>query len=414
MRMAGTMVNTDYCPKLLFPPSIWDCILQDIDECFCCFIESDPHAQALSQHAVEHESLRTREGAIDYDDDDARVAHEVEVKEFTQVLEPEQLPEDKYDEAEGHATAEATSSPPSPIHGLSAAAEPEATQVQVGVEGEPFTLTPPVEDVSDDEMAPPRVTRPLPAAPDPPAPGVSTESTIAPVPAVPRRTSMPPPTRSIPMPDNPSSLALGSSPQRTASKRASVPPPSREIPVPFQESPESALSRRQTSTQRTPISPPTRVVPSPSASRSESLIAPPPPPPPPNFGVVDQGRVLTREPVGIPQVQDEPISISPPAFAPKPPIPPLTPEGRRSAESRRSTDSRHSREERRSSGQYYTPSVPVPAPLKKRAPTSLVPEQGVLHDDIGGNFYTHLRISFFSYNRRPVRSTVPHTFTAAD
>src|SRR6202012_299501 len=101
MRMVGTMVNINYCFKLLFPPSIWDCILQDIDERFCCFIESDPHAQALLQHAVEHESLKTLEGAIDYNDDSARVAHEgVGVKEFTQVLEPGQLSEDKYDEGE--------------------------------------------------------------------------------------------------------------------------------------------------------------------------------------------------------------------------------------------------------------------------------------------------------------------------
>ena len=383
--MVGTMVNINYCFKLLFPPSIWDCILQDIDERFCCFIESDPHAQALLQHAVEHESLKTLEGAIDYNDDSARVAHEgVGVKEFTQVLEPGQLSEDKYDEGEEHATAEATSSPPSPIHGLSAAAGSEAAQVGVGVEGELFTYTPPAEDISDDEMAPPRVTRPLPLAPAPPAPYVSTESTIAPVAAVAKRTSMPPPTRSVPVPHVPSPIIPGSSPQRTPSKRASVPPPSREIPVPFQESPEAALSRRQTSTQRTPISPPTRVVPSPSVSHPKPLV--PPPPPPPNFGVIDQGRVPTREPEGVPQLYDEPISSSPPPIAPKPPAPPLTPEGRRSIESRRSTDSRHSREERRSSGHYPAPTVPVPAPLKKRAPTSLLPEQGTPHDDIGGKF----------------------------
>ena len=384
------MVNINYYLKLLFPPSIWDCILQDVDECFCCFIESDPHAQALLQHGVEHESFATLEGAIDDDDeDDARVAHEVKVKEFTQVLEPGQLSEDKYDEAEEHATAEATSSPPSHIHGLSAAAGSETAQVGhgVGVEGEPFTLIPPAEDISDDEMAPPRVTRPLPPAP---APGVSTESAIAPAPAVSKRTSMPPPARAVPVPDHSSLLAPGLSPQRTPSKRASVPPPSREIPVPIQESPEAALSRRQTSIQRTPISPPTRVVPSPSVSHLEPLIAPPPPPPLPNFGIVDQGGVLTGEPE---VVQDERISTPPPVLAPKPPVPPLTPEARRSIESRRSTsDSRHSREERRNSGHYPAPSVPVPAPLKKRATTSLVPEQGVLHEDIGGKFPTCIRI----------------------
>ncbi|KAH9168717.1 hypothetical protein EDB89DRAFT_1562439 [Lactarius sanguifluus] len=238
-------------------------------------------------------------------------------------------------------------------------------------------------------MAPPRVTRPLPPAPAPPTPGVSTESAIAHtrapiVPAVLKRASVPPPTRAVPAPDgNPPLLAPGSSPQRTPLvKRASVPPPSREIPVPFQESPDAASSWRQSPTQRTSISTPTRVVASPSVSHSESLI--PPPPPPPNFGGIDHGRVLTREPDVISQVQDDPISL-PPALTPKPSIPPLTPEGRKSVESRRSTDSRLSREERRSSGsgQYGVPAVPVPGPLKKRAPTSLVPEHGVLHEDIG-------------------------------
>jgi hypothetical protein len=304
------------------------------------------------------------------------------MKEFTQVWESGQLSEDKYDEVEVHATAEATSSPPSPIHGLPAAAESEAAHV--GVEGEPFTSTPPAEDASDDEMAPPRVTRPLPVAPAPPATGgTSTESAIAPATAVPKRTSMPPPTRFVPVPDVPSPIIPGSTLQRTPPKRTSVPPPSREIPVPFQESPEAALSRRQTSTQRTPISPPTRVIPSPSVFHPTP---PPPPPPPPNLGVIDQGRVLTREPETVPQLYDEPISSSPPPLAPKPPVPPLTPEGRRSIESRRSTDSRHSREERRSSGHYPAAPVPVPAPLKKRAPTSIVPEQGVPHEEIGGKF----------------------------
>lgn len=333
--------------------------------------ESDPHAQALLQHAVEHELLKTPEGGIDYDGEDARVAHEVE-----NVAEPGQPPEDRYDEA---ATAEATSSPPSPIHSRSATGEPAAAQV--GVEGEPS-----VEDDSDSEMAPPRVTRPLPPAPAPPAPGVSTESAIAHtrapiVPAVLKRASVPPPTRAVPAPDNPPLLAPGSSPQRTPSvKRASVPPPSREIPVPFQESPDAASSWRPSPTQRTSIS--TRFVPSPSVPHPESLI--PPPPPPPIFGGIDHGRVLTRGPDVIPQVQDDPISL-PPALTPKPSIPPLTPEGRKSVESRRSTDSRHSREERRSSGSghYGIPAVPVPGPLKKRAPTSLVPEQGVLHEEIG-------------------------------
>ena len=309
------------------------------------------------------------------------------MKEFTQAAEPfEDKYEDGYDEAEGHATAEASSSPPSPIHGRSATADSGAAQV--GAEDEHFTLTSPVEDVSDSEMAPQRITRPLPPAPVPPPPVVSPESTMARAPAVPKRISMPPPTRAVPVPDNSPPLALGSSPQRSYSKRASVPPPSREIPVPFQESPDAALSWRQSPSQRTSISPPTRVAPSPY---SDSLIAPPPPPP--NFGVVDQGRVLTWEPEALPQDQDESIASLPtPPIAPKPSIPPLTPEGRRSIESRRSTDSRHSREERRSSGQYPAPAVPAPPPLKKRSPTSHVPEQGVLYEDVEGDFLTNTRI----------------------
>ena len=330
----------------------------------------------------------------------------MEVKEFTRVAEPGQPPEDRYDEAEGHATAEAT---PSPIHSRSATAESEAAQV--GTEDEPFTPnTPPAEDVSDSEMAPPRVTRPLPPAPNPPAPGVNTESTIARAPVVPKRISMPPPTRAVPVLDYSPPLALGSSPQRTPSKRASVPPPSREMSVPFQESPDASSSRRQSPTQRSSIATPSRVALSP---HSELLV--PPPPPPPTFGVIDQGRVLTREPEVLPQVQDVPIPPPPPVLTPKPSIPPLTPEGRKSAESRRSADSRHSREERRSSGQYPSPGVPVPAPLKKRAPTSLVPEQGVLHEDIiDGDFLSILVILLLLiYRRRPDRSTAPHTVKVA-
>ncbi|KAI9465007.1 hypothetical protein BJY52DRAFT_755021 [Lactarius psammicola] len=161
-------------------------------------------------------------------------------------------------------------------------------------------------------------------------------------------------------------------------------PPSLRLPERFQFLSRRAQTRRRHGAnprhrERPSHHPPVSSHPPLSLTRSHSL----PLRPPPHFSVFDQGRILTREPEVIPQVQDEPTSLPPPVLTPKPSIPPLTPEGRKSIESRRSTDSRHSREERRSSGQYASPAAPAPPPLKKRAPTSLVPEQGVIHEDIG-------------------------------
>ena len=294
-------------------------------------------------------------------------------------------------------------SPHSTIHGQHATHDFGATQTHA--EGEPLapalsTSTVSTDDTSDNEMAPPRVTRPLPPAPVPLAPNVSTASAAVvvppPPPLVPKRTSLPPPARTVPVPaavDSPP-LTQGSSPHRVPPpKRASLLPPSREIPLPAPDSLDVALQRRQPPTKRTSLSPPTRAVPSPSISREGPLVPPPPPPPPPSFGYAEQEPSSwelgqTKEAL---QGRDELIAPPPPVLPPsrKPSIRPPTPDGRRSMESRRSTDSRPSHEERRGSGQYAMAAStavpgPVSPPARKRASSSHPLEQELLDDNIGG------------------------------
>jgi hypothetical protein len=289
----------------------------------------------------------------------------------------------------------AAPSPPSTVQ-RQYATDDDFGAAQTHAEGEP--LAPELSaaddnDTSDNEMPPPRVTRPLPPAPVPPVPDVSPDlsaalAQIPPPPAVPKRTSLPPPTRAVPVPspDSPPP-AQGSSPQRAPpAKRYSLLPPSREIPIPAPDSPDAPLQRRQTLTKRMSLSPPSRVVPSPSVSREGSLIAPPPPPPQPSFSHFEQEQIKEA-----PQVRDELISPPPPVPTPtrKPSVAPPVPDGRRSMESRRSTDSRRSHEERRGSGQYAvvsTVAVPGPAspPSKKRVPAPLPLEQEVFDDNVGG------------------------------
>ena len=346
------------------------------------------------QHAVGDESSEA-EGANDDDDAFARDAHEAEVETFTQAAELGQHPE-----IHGGVKA-AAPSPHSTIHGQHATHDFGATQTHA--EGEPLApaLSTSTDDTSDNEMAPPRVTRPLPPAPVPLAPDVSTApATVVvppPPPLVPKRTSLPPPARTVPVPaaaDSPP-LTQGFSPQRVPPpKRTSLLPPSREIPFAAPDSLDVALQRRQPPTKRTSLSPPTRAIPSPSISREGSLVIPPPPPPPPpppNFGYAEQetwGPGQTKE--GL-QGSDELIVPPPPVLPPsrKPSIRPPTPDGRRSMESRRSTDSRPSYEERRGSGQYaMAASTAVPGPIsppaRKRASSSHPLEQELLDDNFGG------------------------------
>ena len=351
-------------------------MLQNIDEVpLVYFIESDHRAQALSQHALEDESLLESQGTVDYDDADMRVTHEGVVQHFSQVAESRQPPDD-YDESEMYTAPETST-----IHGQYATNEYAAAQVHL--EDEPLQVTPTADDVSDTEMAPPRVTRPLPAAPVPaPSP--------PPPPPIPKRMSLPPPTRAVPVstPDSPP-FVQGYSPQLTPSrKRTSIPPPSRVIPVPVPESPEVGLQRRQSSTRRTSAPPPTRAIPSPYVPGSEPPIVPPSPPP--GLGYDEQDQFAAREPEqaeDAPQFRDE--RISPPTSARKPSFPPPVPDGRRIVESRRSTDVRSSPEERRWSGQYAVqtpPPIPQPSspPSKKRAFPPFSLEKEVMDEDVGG------------------------------
>ena len=326
------------------------------------------------------------EGSSDYDDAYTRVPHEVE---FTQAAEIGQ-----------HSPViegERASSPPSTVHGQHATYDSGATQAH----GESASLAPALsaDDISDDEMAPPRVTRPLPAAPEPSAP-VSDDFATAlarappPPPSVPRRTSLPPPARAVPVlsTDSPPRIQ-GFSPQRIpTAKRASLLPPTREIPTYAPDTVDVASSRLPPSAKRTSLPPPTRTVPSPSVSREGSFIPPPaPPPPPPSLSYVEQDSRETGQTREAPRIQDELIAPPPRAPTPtrKPSIAPPAPDGRRIVESRRSTDSRLSHEEKLGSGQYVTLTTPaisgsISPPSKKRVPSALPLEQEVLDEDIAG------------------------------
>jgi hypothetical protein len=286
----------------------------------------------------------------------------------------------------------AASSPPSTVRGQHAADDFEAAQAP----SERASLAPALsaDDNSDDEMAPPRVTRPLP--PDPPAPApasgdlASALARAPPPPTVPRRISLPPPARTVPVPLTDTLPRFqSSSPHRAPlAKRAPLAPPPREIvPSPAPDGLDIAALRPQPSTRRTSLPPPNRPAPSPSVSREGSLVPPPPPPPPPpglNYSERDSRESgQTKE---APRIGEE--FIAPPLHVPtptrKPTIPPPVPDGRRNVESRRSTDSRSSHEERRGSAQYATlmaPAISGPiSPPKKQGP----PEKEVLDEDVGG------------------------------
>jgi hypothetical protein len=349
------------------------------------FIESDPRTQAPLQHALEDESLRELEEGSDYDDAHTRVPHEVEVGAFAQAAEIGQ-----YSAVQDESVV-AASSPSKTVHGQHATDDSRAAQAH----GDRASLAPALsaDDISDDEMAPPRVTRPLPPAPDTSTDLVTALARVPPPPAVPKRTSLPPPVRNVPVPSTDSPPRFqGSSPQRvTTAKRTSLLPPSRETPSPTPDTLDVVSSLRlQHSTRRTSLPPPSRRAPSPSVSREGSLATPPPP------SSLSYSEQDSREPgqtKEVPRTQDEFIVPPPPPPLPtpsrKPSIAPPTPDGRRIVESRRSSDSRLSQDERRGSGQYATLTTPVISgpispPSKKRIPSPLPLEKEVLDEDIGG------------------------------
>jgi myosin tail region-interacting protein MTI1 len=296
---------------------------------------------------------------------------------------------------EGERVVVAASSRPSTVHGQHATDDFGAAQAP----GEPASLALALsaDDISDDEMAPPRVTRPLP--PDPPAPApasgdlASAPARAPPPPIVPKRTSLPPPARVVPVPltDSPPRVQSSSPHRAPIAKRASLAPPSREIPSPAPDSLDIASLRPQPSTRRISLPPPNRPAPSPSVSREGSLV--PPPPPPPGLSYSERDSPESGQTTEAPRIQEE--FIAPPLHVPtptrKPTIPPPVPDGRRNVESRRSTDSRSSHEERRGSAQYATliaPAIsgpgPVSPPSKKRVPSPLPIEQEILDEDVGG------------------------------
>ena len=302
----------------------------------------------------------------------------------------------------------AASSPPSTVHGQHATDDFEAEQAP----DERASLAPALSanDVSDgdDEMAPPRVTRPLP--PDPPAPSsvsgdlASAPARAPPPPIVPKRISLPPPARTVPVPLTDTLPRFqSSSPQRAPiAKRASLAPPPREIPSPAADGLDIASLRPQPSTRRTSLPPPNRPAPSPSVSREGSLVPPPPPlPPPPGLSYSERNSQESGQTKEAPRIQEE--SIAPPLHVPtptrKPTIPPPVPDGRRNVESRRSTDSRSSHEERRGSAQYATlmaPAISGPiSPPKKQGPPSLPLEKEVLDEDVAGGLLPYY-VSRFS------------------
>lgn len=297
----------------------------------------------------------------------------------------------------------AASSPPSTVHGQHATDDFGAAQAPG--ERASLALALSADDISDDEMAPPRVTRPLP--PDPPAPApvsgdlASTLARAPPPPTVPKRISLPPPARTVPVPltDSPPRVQSSSPHRAPIAKRASLAPPSREIPDPAPDSLDIASSLRpQPSARRTSLPPPTRPAPSPSVSREGSLVSPPPLPPGLSYSERDSRESgQTKE---VPRIQEE--FIVPPLHVPtptrKPTIPPPVPDGRRNVESRRSTDSRSSHEERRGSAQYATliaPTIsgPISPPSKKPVPSPLPLEKEVLDEDIGGVLFPLLQLT---------------------
>jgi hypothetical protein len=349
--------------------------------------------------------LRVSQGTTDHHDAGARDTHEA-VQQFTPTTaESRQLFDTTYDESEKY-TAPEPSSPHNTVFGHYATNAYAYAAAQVHVEGEPLAPALSLDDISDTEMAPPRVTRPLPPAPAPPPPAVSdepiiTQAPVSPPPAIPKRISLPPPlppTRVVPVspPDSPP-FVQGYSPQQTPQgKRTSIPPPSRGIPVPAPETPDVGLQRQQSSTKRTSVPPPTRGIPSPYVASLEPPVVPPPPPL--SLGYAEQELPTAREPEQPEALQLRDERVSPPPYTPtrKPSLPPPIPDGRRIVESRRSIDQRSSHEERRRSGQYAvqqtTPASPGPAspPLRKRIPSPLSPEQEIMDDDIGGAWLTYL------------------------
>ncbi|KAI9452449.1 hypothetical protein F5148DRAFT_503710 [Russula earlei] len=227
--------------------------------CPVCFIESDPRAQASLQPALGDVMSGEELGdVIDDDDAHARVVHEGAAEAR------------QHSESDGGERATMAAIPSGALQGQYATSDFGATRGYT--RDDPLAPELSVDDISDNEMAPPRVTRPLPPAP---APAVNPDQAapVAPTPPViPKRTSLPAPTRAVPVPssDTPPPIQ-GPSPQRAPARRTSLLPPSREIPIPVPDILDVASPRHQSSTKRTSLPPPTLLAPSSSFSREGSV-----------------------------------------------------------------------------------------------------------------------------------------------
>ncbi|THH18365.1 hypothetical protein EW146_g2598 [Bondarzewia mesenterica] len=238
----------------------------------------------------------------------------------------------------------------------------------------------------EDDMAPPRITRPLPSAPPAPAlvfstrPGGTDEAPISPS-LTRKRFSVPPPARAVPTPD----ARIEEEPvsPRVATKRASIPPPVRTAPaMPVEH--ERVMS-------------------------PQSIRSIPPPPPPADH---NSEGLFSQEPEEMSHTyNDEPQEAVPPPPPRKPSLPipsPTIPH----ASAPRATSPSNRRISRESTGSYggrrtahdFVPPAPIsrvrdaspppdteqfgsPHAAAKKVPTPLMfppePEREVLDDSDG-------------------------------
>ena len=166
------------------------------------------------------------------------------------------------------------------------------------------------DDISDEEMAPPRrVTHPFPLNPPAPMSGdlANVPARAPPPPIVPKRISLPPPARSIPAP----SPFQSSSPHRTRiARRVSRAPPPRETPSPALGSLDIALLQPQASTKRNSLPPPTCPAPRLTGSITGS--------PSPRSQLPKQDSLESGQNKEAPRIQDGTFSSASPPLVPTP------------------------------------------------------------------------------------------------
>ena len=252
----------------------------------------------------------------------------------------------------------------------------------------------------DNDMAPPRILRPLPAAPAAPTPVLSTR----------------PDTGSSTTRESPPSF-----PSPSPNRRVSVPPPLRSAPASNVTAAYEPASPRIATTKRTSMPPPVRAVPQPAGERA--VLSPPPVPAPfvvASEEVVEEPEEDSEEPHASPSPSPPPppprrssIQASAPPPPRKPSLPGSPPQSPRvpvswtasSQHRRASRESTSSYGEMRPSLVFVPPPPPVPqgtaasppplprgpdspsVPVRKLPPTLASPqdeEHEVLDDSDGG------------------------------